>query len=148
MPVRLWFDFTARHRLLSRLAAPAVMLTLWLLSSRSTLPMPANIFGLDKLAHFVAYGILALTLGLWFPQRHWREAPLRTMLLIITIASVYGLVDEVHQSFVPGRHASVFDWLADTLGATLVAGIHYMVIRHTELKKRAPDDTTADQHCR
>ena len=26
-------------------------------------------------------------------------------------------VDEVHQSFVPGRDASVYDWLADTLGA-------------------------------
>jgi len=99
------------------LAAPTLALTLWLLSSRSTLPMPSGILGLDKLAHFAAYATLAVTLVLWPKAETWRLRPLRTALIIIAIASVYGGIDELHQSYVPGRDASVFDWLADTLGA-------------------------------
>ena len=33
-------------------------------------------------------------------------------------ASLFGASDEFHQSFVPGRDTDVFDWVADTLGAT------------------------------
>ena len=36
------------------------------------------------------------------------------------IATLYGISDEWHQSFV-GRDATVQDWLADTIGAALVA---------------------------
>jgi VanZ family protein len=103
------------------LAAPALALTLWLLSSRSTLPMPQGVFGLDKLVHFGAYTALALSLCLWPKPASWVQHPLRTALIIIIISSVYGGVDELHQSFVPGRDASVFDWLADTLGAVFGA---------------------------
>ena len=37
--------------------------------------------------------------------------------LPIVITSVYGIIDEIHQSFTPGRECSFFDWVADTLGA-------------------------------
>ena len=33
----------------------------------------------------------------------------------------YGISDEFHQSFVPGRTPDVLDWLADTSGALLAA---------------------------
>jgi VanZ family protein len=36
-------------------------------------------------------------------------------------AVLYGLSDEVHQSFIPGRDASVGDVVADALGALLGA---------------------------
>ena len=35
--------------------------------------------------------------------------------------TLYGVVDEIHQSFTPGRSSSVFDWLADTAGGFLGA---------------------------
>ena len=38
---------------------------------------------------------------------------------VILIVSGYGIIDEIHQSFVPGRFPSFFDWTADTLGAIL-----------------------------
>jgi VanZ family protein len=41
--------------------------------------------------------------------------------LAIVTASVYGITDEVHQLFVPFRESSWQDWLADTVGATIVA---------------------------
>ena len=38
----------------------------------------------------------------------------------VIIASIYGMFDEIHQMFVPGRSAEFLDWLAD-FGGSLVA---------------------------
>ena len=67
----------------------------------------------DKAAHFVYYGIMCLLLvtGL---GRKWRW-------LAVAIVAAVGAADEIHQIYVPGRDASVFDWLADLLGAVFAA---------------------------
>lgn len=120
-----------RFKPLRYLAAPAMALTLWLLSSRSSLPVQPDIPGLDKVAHFIAYAVLAVALALWPKATAWRLHPLRTALIIIAIASVYGAMDELHQSYVPGRDMSLFDWIADTLGAGFGAvGFGWLQARH------------------
>jgi VanZ family protein len=45
----------------------------------------------------------------------------RAALLAFLIASGYAATDELHQSFVEGRHASVLDWAIDSAGAGIVA---------------------------
>lgn len=40
-------------------------------------------------------------------------------LLVLLLAVGYGLLDELHQSYVPGRDPSLYDVLADVLGAAL-----------------------------
>jgi VanZ family protein len=37
----------------------------------------------------------------------------------VAIAAVYGVTDELHQAFVPGRDASPVDWGLDVVGAVL-----------------------------
>ncbi len=37
------------------------------------------------------------------------------------LAVAFGVTDEVHQSFVPGRNADLMDLVADALGASLGA---------------------------
>jgi VanZ family protein len=64
---------------------------------------------LRKLAHATEYAILG---GLIF--RATRSAPAAVLL-----ASAYAVTDEVHQTFVTGRHGSPLDWLIDTAGAVL-----------------------------
>jgi VanZ family protein len=64
---------------------------------------------LRKLAHAAEYAILG---GLIF--RAARSAPAALLL-----ASAYAVTDEVHQTFVTGRHGSPLDWLIDTAGAVL-----------------------------
>ena len=44
--------------------------------------------------------------------------------LAVLIVSAFGVTDEWHQSFVPGRDADVFDWLSDTLGAALAVVLY------------------------
>ena len=73
--------------------------------------------GFDKLQHFAAFGVwtsLCLAgLRRSLPERssRWRGAA------AVAVAGIYGLSDEVHQAFIPGRIASVGDLLADLLGA-------------------------------
>ena len=71
----------------------------------------------DKVLHAVAYGILSL---LCYRAFRWAAGPAvarQAVVLAIVMASLYGITDEVHQSFVPLRDSSWLDWLADTIGA-------------------------------
>jgi VanZ family protein len=38
---------------------------------------------------------------------------------------LWGILDEVHQAFVPGREASVFDGVADAVGVVTVSLIYW-----------------------
>jgi VanZ family protein len=102
---------------LLKLPALFIAAAIWILPSQSTLPRLEGILGWDKLLHFTAYAGLAFCAGLWVPAARWKSRGFFFFLLIAAISSVYGIVDEIHQSFVPGRSPSVWDWAADTLGA-------------------------------
>ncbi|MEQ8902407.1 MAG: VanZ family protein [Roseovarius sp.] len=67
--------------------------------------------GLDKLAHFLAFGALAAPLAFAYP-RHWRAVAL--------VVLAYGGMIEIVQPFT-GRSAEWADLLADGLGAFLGA---------------------------
>jgi VanZ family protein len=41
--------------------------------------------------------------------------------MIIAVVSVFGAVDEWHQSFIPRRSMSFADWIADSSGALVGA---------------------------
>ncbi|MGH8657315.1 MAG: VanZ family protein [Gammaproteobacteria bacterium] len=41
------------------------------------------------------------------------------MVVVLTVTILYGISDEFHQSFVPGRQPSWYDVLADGLGGLL-----------------------------
>ncbi len=74
----------------------------------------------DKVAHFLVYAVLAtlISVGLHRAPRTYRPAVLHGVPIVF--ASLYGISDEVHQLFVPGRTFSYQDMMADALGA--VAG--------------------------
>ncbi len=67
----------------------------------------------DKVAHLVAYGLLAglLHLSFWIGR-----VPLwRAVMLVVMICAAYGAVDELLQSFVH-RSCDFADWRADMAG--------------------------------
>jgi VanZ family protein len=108
---------------LLRLPAPLIAAGIWFLSSQSTLPKPKGIFGYDKLQHLLAYMALAGAAGLWVSPEKWRRRRLLVLGLVAVVASAYGVTDELHQHFVPGRNCNVWDWIADTAGSVIGAAI-------------------------
>jgi VanZ family protein len=86
-------------------------------SGRSQVADP-GIPNLDKIVHFSVYGLLAtLVVRARAGGRAWPW-----MALVIT--SLYGITDEIHQSYVPGRSMEFADWIADTLGAAVAIFIY------------------------
>jgi len=77
----------------------------------------------DKIIHALAYAVMALLF--WLAGKGWmdywgiRQSRLLALLCVLFCA-FYGLSDEWHQSFIIGRDASFFDWLADVAGALLL----------------------------
>ncbi len=107
--------------------APALgyaALIFWLSHQQNPLPELTAAF-YDKALHAVEYAGLAglLALGLGRPGRGGPvRGPIRAALLAMALAAAYGLSDEAHQAFVPGRDASLLDWAFDLAGA-VVGGI-------------------------
>jgi VanZ family protein len=73
---------------------------------------------MDKIAHFSVFGLLA-SLIFRAPGfcRKWAIAA-------VVLVSLFGMSDEFHQSFTPGRSVEFDDWLADTLGACLAVTLY------------------------
>lgn len=93
----------------------------------------------DKLLHFGAYGLLSvlLHLNMYFQNKFIRlkNSP-ATFTLVI--ASIYGLIDEIHQMFVSGRSAEFLDWVADFSGslvAVLITGYIINRFKQIEIEK-------------
>ncbi len=74
-------------------------------------------FTIKKLGHVLGYALLALAYRRGFEQRGASAA--RACLLAEVCAILYSVTDEFHQSFVPGRGATVFDVGVDAAGAGL-----------------------------
>ena len=77
--------------------------------------------GGDKLAHCIAYGCLAATFlyGL-NPTANSSGTKNIAAIIVIALCVLFGISDEYHQSFIPGRQVSFWDLVADGLGALLV----------------------------
>ena|SRR5204862_6597042 len=93
------------------------MALIFYLSSLHEAPLPPGVT--DKPAH--AFGYMGF--GLVIARALARGLPPRLTfgqaLIGLAIASLYGVTDEFHQSFVAGRSADILDWYSDSIGAAI-----------------------------
>ena len=81
------------------------------------MPFAAGIPNFDKLVHFGLYageGFLFYRAVRW-PGR--AGFSLARVLVIVGAMAVFGTVDEVHQTWIPGRSCDPADAVADSVGA-------------------------------
>jgi VanZ family protein len=71
-----------------------------------------------KLIHFGEYALLCF---LWWRALVTVTSPKRAVLFAFLLASGYAATDELHQTFVDGRHGTPVDWLIDSAGAATAA---------------------------
>jgi VanZ family protein len=71
-----------------------------------------------KLVHFGEYALLCL---LWWRLLRTGLPNGRAALAAFLISSLYAATDELHQSFVDGRHGTPVDWAIDAGGAAVAA---------------------------
>ena len=69
---------------------------------------------LDKVAHFGLYGVLGALVARAATLSGW---PRRQLVAAWLVVIAGGVLDELHQLFMPGRESSALDWLMDATGA-------------------------------
>jgi VanZ family protein len=120
-----------------RILPIAYMAAIWIMSSNPSdalVELPNQ--GIDRFIkeslHLVEFGILyvllvlaALTTGRFTPGLSFA---------FMGVAVLYGLLDEIHQSFVPARSATVIDFTKDVIG--VLAASHF--IHHAYFSGKFP----------
>lgn len=72
--------------------------------------------GVDKIIHFVTFGVLGWLLSRGFSNAPGKLIPKHYIWFVIFIAVIFAVLDELHQSQTAGRYSGFWDWIADTLG--------------------------------
>lgn len=124
-----------------RAAAAALSLgwmgVIFALSSMQGASLPGRF---STAGHFGVYAILGGLYLLALPrsERAWPAA-----VAAVALASLYGITDEFHQSFVPGRMPDPADWLVDTAGAItavlVIAGMRRVLAARAKGRTPATD---------
>ncbi len=96
------------------------MAAIFVASSGPGVPLPPG-RNLDKVLHAGAFGVLSALAAWALTRGRLRSATWRLLLGAWLISTAYGVFDEAHQYFVPGRQPDVADVAADALGALAAA---------------------------
>ncbi|MGM0875076.1 MAG: VanZ family protein [Bacillota bacterium] len=110
------------------------MALIWTLSSHPADAFVNTPYSFDALLkeslHLIEFAILYWLIAFTFMAHNkWSKS---TSLFAAIVAILYGLTDEIHQSFVPFRSATVIDFVKDTIGVV----VSYMIAKRRFFKKR------------
>lgn len=121
--------------------ALAWVVVLFLLSRISRLPSSLDVLTVlpDKAVHAVLYTALGVALAWGRRTSRWKPHPF----LLLALGSLYGALDEWHQSFVPRRSPEPADWLADTMGVILGYLVTAAWLRSRSKRGRTREDDAA-----
>jgi len=95
------------------------MALLFYLSSKSDIGVAARVP--DWITHGTAYLVLGLLVARAVAGGMSRRLSTAGALTVVGLCTLYGISDEFHQSFVPGRDASAGDVAKDFAGASIAA---------------------------
>ena len=114
------FGLQLTRTVVAWLPSIVVMVGIFVVSGMSSPPMSSEIPDLG--AHAGVYAVLGASFVFGLVGANWRRVTFKTVVLAIICAFVYGISDEFHQSFVPGRTAEFRDVIADFCGAAVGTG--------------------------
>lgn len=120
-------------KILKWIPAFIILCISWYLSCQSKIENMPNFRFSDKVCHCICFAgfsfFVSFACNLFTKKRIW---------IPVLIVGVYGLIDEYHQHFTPGRSVSLFDWYADLAGAIIGAVCFIWFYKHVfqKLKNR------------
>jgi VanZ family protein len=94
----------------------------------------------DKGAHWLEFMGLGFLLALGFFYNLPRQ-PFLAAYLTVMIGISVGLVDELYQRYIPGRHCDWRDWIADIIGVIVGLAIFWLFF-NLKKKKFAGKDSS------
>lgn len=118
--IQLYKLFLSNKRMFLYLPLGFYWLLIFILTSIPGKHIPTLFGTSDKLKHFAAYLVLAFLLN--FTLYVQKKIPIlskKSMLFTFIITFFYGIFDEVHQIFIPGRAFDWWDLVADIAGSVI-----------------------------
>jgi VanZ family protein len=109
---------------------------IFFLSSQSDLILPEEIPAGDKFAHLMEYTVLG---WLWARAVFYERPKWSAMAIVLSalaFAGGYGLSDEWHQFYVPGRFVDLLDATSDACGGALGGGSYLIMNAGRRLESR------------
>jgi VanZ like protein len=105
-----------------------VALQMALIFAASSIPNLGSLPGgmSDKSGHSIGYAILGALLLRAFAGGRLQGITWTRGAVAIVLATLYGMSDEFHQLFVPGRSADRYDVIADSVGAAIGVGLGWL----------------------
>lgn len=108
-------------------------------SSQPPSKIISEVSGLDKVAHFVAFGILTLLLIAASFNLNGKKA-ISLFLLPSLISMLFGVIEESYQMYVPGRLGSLSDMAADIFGSIFAVFMAKYTMTITKIYITTVDD--------
>ncbi len=128
---------TLRDLVLAWLPAAAYMGLIWAVSSLEAPTFPTASFPLrDKGVHAVEYGVLGFLLAHACLRTFRDRASARVAMFAVLSGVLWGVLDEIHQAFVPGRSADLLDLVADSVGVA-IGTVARTFLHHVAHRRRA-----------
>ena len=118
-----WFE---KHSKISCGITILIALIIFYLSSRTFAPSSGQTSSISIIYHFCAFFFFAFFL---FISSVRGKEKYSIFLLVILISVLYGISDELHQFFVPGRNCSLSDIFIDTAGIFFASMIYFVSVR-------------------
>jgi len=115
-----WFE---KHNKISFLITILIAFTIFYLSSKTFSYSYSSPSYLSLTYHFFAFFFLSFFLLISLTKG---KPLIHAILLAILISITYGIFDEIHQFFVPGRYCSFIDILIDSTGV-LISSLIYSI---------------------
>lgn len=88
------------------------------------MPISVDFPFVDKLEHLAEYFVFGMLLMRAFNNPESKLKTFDAFAWTVIIAFLYGISDEIHQAFVLGRSADIFDALLDLMGASFGSYIY------------------------
>ena len=120
-------DRPALERLLRLLPAGLYMLFIWGMSAVPGADLPALVD--DRIAHTGEYALLALLALFALTGFSAPRIGSGTLAVAFAWSCGWGVVDEIHQSFTPGRDPSLSDLFFDAAGSLGALALAFLVAR-------------------
>ncbi len=111
--------------------------------AQSSFPTPdavPSFFMSDKLLHLGAYALLALLFYRALGHHRVGASPVKRAIFTIAFTVLYGISDELHQSFVPGRSPEILDVAADAAGGLIGTLLAWQYCRSASARSNATAD--------
>ncbi|MBS3767940.1 MAG: VanZ family protein [Candidatus Cloacimonetes bacterium] len=86
----------------------------------------------DKIVHAVEYAIWAMLFILMLKQENRISSFAKVIPALLISGGTLAILDEIHQSFIPGRKCDFFDFIADLIGIAIVAFVAYLIYKHKQ----------------